>query len=188
MASFGSVVSARGAQRRIQALVARGWSQQRLADALGVKCSTIFMLMSREGVRTSRHLEVVALYELMWNVAPPMEWRWDRAAATRSMNHARAEGWLPPLAWDDLDADDTPAVAAPDDDIDDVAVDLATAGEDVRLTAAERREAVRRLNSLHYSDNEIAARLRITARAVLRIRSGAEIPAARTAGRDLAVA
>jgi WhiB family redox-sensing transcriptional regulator len=61
---------------------------------------------------------------------------------------------------------------------DDVAIDLAVAGERVDLTPAERREALRRLHAARLSDPQIAERLGLHVRTVLRLRSELGLPAA----------
>lgn len=65
---------------------------------------------------------------------------------------------------------------------DEVAIDLAMAGERVPLTSAERREAVRRLHATRVTDREIAERLGLNVRTVFRIRAELGLPAA--VGRD----
>jgi hypothetical protein len=61
---------------------------------------------------------------------------------------------------------------------DDVAVDLAVSGQRVELTPAERREALRRLHAARLSDPQIAERLGLHVRTVLRLRSELGLPAA----------
>lgn len=62
------------------------------------------------------------------------------------------------------------------DDVDEVAVVLACEGARPRLTPAERREAIRVLNSRDWSDPKIAAHLGCAPEIVLRHRQRAGIP------------
>src|SRR5512133_461194 len=59
--------------------------------------------------------------------------------------------------------------------IDAVAIDRAMAGLPVQLTTVERAEIVRRLANLRYNDAEIAARIGVSSRHVLRIRTANNI-------------
>lgn len=175
----GTKITARGTHRRVQALVARGWSLSRIARMLGVNESNFALMMQREQVTVARHRAVAALFEQLWDQEPPRETHRERAAYSRAVNFAQQRRWLPPLAWDDIDTDEEPPV--PDEiegGIDEMAVELALAGERVRLTPAERREVVRRLHAVKLSDGQIAERVHITSRTVLRIRQEMGLPAA----------
>lgn len=181
----GGKMSARGTHRRIQALVARGWSQSKLAEMLDIDRGNFGMLMQREQVFARTHRQVAALFDELWNQLPPREvWR-DKIAYSRSVGYARARRWLPPLAWDDIDADEEPPVVDEvGDEVDTVAVDLACAGEQVRLSVAERRVAVTQLSEAGYADGVIAERLRLNVRSVLRIRQELGLAAAVDAGKN----
>jgi hypothetical protein len=97
-----------GTHRRVQALVARGWSVTRIGRELGWEPGNFHAMMRREHVGAATHREVAALYDRLWNVEPPQEeWR-DKIAHTRSLGFAKRRGWLPPLAWDDIDTDPEP--------------------------------------------------------------------------------
>jgi hypothetical protein len=172
-------IPARGVHRRVQALVARGWSQSKISERLGLHRGNFGVMMNANQVTVRRHLEVAALYEELWDQLPPHEeWR-DAIAYTRARGHAKKRRWLPPLAWDDIDNDVEPPV--PDDEeggIDDVLVELAMSGDQVRLSILERREAVRRLNAAKLNDHAIAERLHINVRSVLRIRQELGLAAA----------
>jgi predicted transcriptional regulator len=181
----GAKVSARGTHRRLQALVARGWSQSKLAERLGVERGNFGTMMQREQVFARTHRAVAALFDELWDVEPPRdEWR-DKIAYSRAVHYAQARRWLSPLAWDDIDTDEEPPVVGDEaDDVDQVAVELACAGERVRLSVAERRAAVAHLHDAGYSDPAIAERLRLTARTVLRIRGELGLAAAMDAGKN----
>lgn len=167
----GGLTSAVGTRRRLQALVANGWSLSKLAQRLGVDVGNLVTMLGREHVTAGRHRAVKALFEELWDKQPPRSGWHDAAAFTRARRHAAARRWLPPLAWDDIDADpEPPAVEGGDDVVDEIAVELAMAGEGPRLTPAEHHEAVRRLHRERWSDGRIAAALRCADKTVLRIR------------------
>lgn len=169
----GAFITARGTQRRLQALVAIGWPLSRLAARIGISSTNMSELMRSRKVTVRRHREVAALFDELWATPFPVTTRVSAISRRRALTMARTRRWLPPMAWDDLDTDLEPP--APDDGpyvgIDFAAVELAvTDGADIRLTVLERREAVRRLVDQHLSDPAIAAHLHIAERTVLRIR------------------
>lgn len=166
----GHPIPARGTHRRIQALVARGWSQSKIAERISMERSNFGMMMQRDQVTVSTHRTVAALFDELWDQLPPMdEWR-DRAAYSRTIRHAQDRRWLPPLAWDDIDNDVEPPVPDDEGGIDETAVELALVGERVRLTPLERRECVSRLHGMRWSDRRIAETIHCSDRTVLRIR------------------
>ena len=91
---------------------------------------------------------------------------------------AAERGWLPPLAWDDIDTDPEPQHHArrveKDDDLDEIAIERALAGDGVRLehlTSAEQEEVVRRLTERGKSIHDIAQQLATTKRTISRRRA-----------------
>jgi DNA-directed RNA polymerase specialized sigma24 family protein len=92
---------------------------------------------------------------------------------------AAGQGWLPPLAWDDIDSDPAPNTpgAEPDpDELDEIATDRAVAGDRIRLTEltpAEQAEVVRRRTERGKSLRDIADQLATTTRAISRRRRSA---------------
>jgi len=163
-------VPARSTHRRVQALVARGWSIARLGRELDWSEGNFQGMMRREFVGAATHRAVVDLYERLWNVEPPRETASEKAAYSRSVAYAKRRRWLPPLAWDDIDLDVEPPTPGDEDGIDEMAVELAIAGERVRLTPLERRDAVRRLHESKWSAGLIAETLHCSTKTVDRIR------------------
>jgi hypothetical protein len=101
-----AVVDATGTRRRLQALVASGWSQSKLGLAMGMSPQNFSAMFKRDRVHADTAREIRALYDRLWNTAPPEEeWR-DKIAANRSRNYAAARGWARPMAWDDDTIDD----------------------------------------------------------------------------------
>lgn len=167
----GARIPARGTHRRLQALVARGWSQSKLADRLGMERGNFGRMMSCDHVTADVHRRAERLFDEFWDQMPPNEeWR-DKIAYTRTLAYAKQRRWLPPLAWDDIDNDVEPPVAEDYEvGIDEMAVELAIAGERVRLTPAERRECVTRLHAARWSDGRIADTIHCAEKTVGRIR------------------
>ena len=90
------------------------------------------------------HDDIAALYDELWDQQPPTHTRAQRVGRSYALTVARRHGWLPPLAWDDIDTDPAPPTAGQEPLLDEIAIELALAGQNVRLTRDERLEATRR--------------------------------------------
>lgn len=101
-------VPALGTHRRIQALVARGWSHSQIARRLDRQIGNFWKLMQSDRVGADTHRRIAELYEQLWNAEPPHATWHEKAAYALSLRYAQRRGWLPPLAWDDIDTDPTP--------------------------------------------------------------------------------
>jgi hypothetical protein len=85
------------------------------------------MLSSAVTARTAQ--DVDALYEQLWNLRLPQSTDDQRASADAARVFAAERGWLPPLAWDDIDTDSEPRhhiERAETDDLDEIAIDRAS--------------------------------------------------------------
>lgn len=169
----GSFVPARGAQRRLQALHARGWSTGALAPHLGIYQNNVARILRHNHITLRMHNRIADVYEQLWNEQPTN----DTHSQNRELDRARRNDWHPPLAWDDIDNDDAPADGE-EIAVDEVAVQLVVdEGAYVPLTRAERHLAVITLNGRRYNDQEIAHMLRVDARTILRDRQKLGLPA-----------
>ncbi|MCZ2812017.1 helix-turn-helix domain containing protein [Modestobacter sp. VKM Ac-2979] len=172
-----SRVDATGTRRRLQALAAIGWSPELLAAELDRRTSSLRRSMTSPSVTARTARDVAALYERLSNTAPPRDTSKQCAAVDASRSHATARRWLPPMAWDDIDTDAPPRMAPaqlPTDDVDEIAVERAMAGDGVHyadLTAAEQDQVVHRLTEHGRSIRDIAAQLATTKRTVSRHRA-----------------
>jgi hypothetical protein len=173
-----SRVDATGTRRRLQALMATGWTVELLAAELGRRSNTLHRSMASASVTARTAHEVAGVYERLCNATPPLATSDQRAAADAARAHAATQGWLPPLAWDDIDTDTTASAptAGPSqrNDIDEIAVERALAGDHITfddLTAVEQQEVVRRLTARGASIRDIAAQLGTTKRTVSRRRA-----------------
>jgi len=168
----GAKVSALGTVRRIQALVALGWSQSKLADRLAIQRSNFHLASDRcTLVMAATDRTVRELYdELSMKLPPAAEWR-DKIAANRARSYAKARGWLPPLAWDDEGLDDPFYVPElPKDraimhnpELDEAAIYRRMHGDkSVRLSKAEAAELVRRWQASGRTFTELQRQTGIT--------------------------
>jgi lambda repressor-like predicted transcriptional regulator len=104
---------AAGTRRRLQALVFNGWSVRQLAARLGRTQPNLRLTLHRsERVRPDVAAAVRALYDELWDQAPPERDRFERRSVTMARRYARERGWVPPLAWDDDEIDDPAASPA----------------------------------------------------------------------------
>jgi transcriptional regulator with XRE-family HTH domain len=106
----GAIVDGTGTRRRLQALVAAGWSQARLAGRLGMLPTNFGPLILGQRQPTAGTARRVAdLYDELWNVAPDAASGYQAGAISRARRHAARAGWAPALAWDEDTIDDPAA-------------------------------------------------------------------------------
>ncbi|MBE4761780.1 hypothetical protein [Streptomyces caniscabiei] len=101
-------VDGTGTRRRLQALVAKGWSQSELARRMGMDRANFGGTITRGLVYASTVRTVNALYDELWRLDPEQHGvpaRWAQQARTL----AAARGWAPIGAWDDDRIDDPAA-------------------------------------------------------------------------------
>jgi hypothetical protein len=110
VAAEGVIVDATGTRRRLQALIACGWSQPQLGARLGMQGTNLGRLMAGPGVRAGTARAVAVLYDELWNTPPPERTHVERQAAARARNRADRNGWPRPGAWDDDKIDDPGAL------------------------------------------------------------------------------
>lgn len=175
-----ALVSSAGTRRRLEGLAALGWPLSMLDDLLGLPANTLAQWRRRRRVTAAHARLVRAIFDDLSMQPGP-----SRIARRR----ARSAGWLPPLAWDDEDLDNPRArpmlegTTGSDHDevagvaiLDVVAVELAIAGDHPRLTSEEALAAALRLAAAGASDVEIADRVGVSSRTVLRWRIRAGCP------------
>lgn len=160
---------AAGARRRLQALVAIGWSQSHLAARLSMQPSNFASLLTREHVRTGTAKAVQNLYDQLWNRPPVAADHRARISASRARRYAEARGWPPPLAWDDDIIDDPAAAPTP-----------GWQRRDGRLRrSADIAEDAAELQRQGFTRQQVAARLGVTRAALEKAisRSAQQLPA-----------
>lgn len=101
-----AVIDATGTRRRLQALVAMGWSGAELMRRIGIIGTDFPKILGRDQILVRTERKIRALYDRLWDVPPPSSTRWERATITRALQFAAARDWVPPMAWDDDTIDD----------------------------------------------------------------------------------
>jgi hypothetical protein len=105
-----------GCRRRLEALQYNGWSSQQLATHMGIgNGSRIREFMSAPVIKWDTHRRVQALFDELWD---------QDGGTLKSKKHAQRHGFVPALAWNDIDdPKDTPDIQGspePDKHVDEV--------------------------------------------------------------------
>lgn len=103
----GAKVPPLGTLRRVQALAAIGWSIAEQARRLDMPRLRLDRLDQREYVQARTARAIDALFRELCMTPGPSK---------RARLAAERRGWLPPLAWDDIDADEQPGGEVEADD------------------------------------------------------------------------
>ncbi|EFQ82732.1 hypothetical protein HMPREF0063_11941 [Aeromicrobium marinum DSM 15272] len=107
----GAIVPSIGTARRIQALVAIGWSQSKIAAQIGMNRSNFGPLAhGRRDVTAGTAAAVRKIYDELSMTPAPVSLVHERSSVSRSLRFAAVAGWVTPLAWDDDTIDDPAAV------------------------------------------------------------------------------
>jgi hypothetical protein len=158
-------VDATGTIRRIQALNALGWADRVIGSLCGYTAQDVYAVKDNVKVTPWMRDKIAAVYETLSMRVPE-----NSRPVAQVRASAKRNGYVPPLAWNDIDADEAPVETATTDDIDEVAVTLACQGQKVKLTRPERNECIRRLHARRYTDQLIADTIHTDDRTVLRTR------------------
>jgi hypothetical protein len=143
----GHLIDATGTKRRIQSLVALGWTMQEIGQhAGGYSKNWAHVILSQQTVVTDTARKVDAVFERLSMTVPIGPYR------NRTRLRAARNGWVPPLAWDDID-DPNEQPSNPTDDrryvYDEVVIQrvIDGHGKPRTLSTLEAAEVVRRLRA-----------------------------------------
>lgn len=148
-------VDALGPARRLQALVAIGYSARHLGERLGTQQQNVSRLMHshQKWLQVATRDRIVAVYNELHMTPGP---------STRARTIAKKHGWLPPLAWNNVDdPHEKPRTgdrATNNGHVDPAIVERLLAGEKVPSTPAEKGEALRRWTASGNSAKSLADR------------------------------
>lgn len=146
LAADGALVDATGTRRRMQALVAAGWTNLALAGEMCYHPAAFpaNILNNYGRVLASVARQADDVFNRLHMMTPP-----DTVASRRSKLRACRRGWAPPLAWDE-DSIDNP----------DASADLGGVGDFADVVADHR--------SVGHSDEQIARTLGVTVKSLRR--------------------
>ena len=141
-------VDATGSRRRVQALVALGWSMRSVAAMMPIEPAYLRAIVrDRPQVTAKTARKVRAAYDQLWDQVPSEVNRSERISAAKARSLAARRGWVPPLAWDDEVIDNPAAQPAP-------------GWKRVKITRSEDLAAdVAELEARHYTRAQAAERL-----------------------------
>lgn len=163
-------VSTDGVARRLQALHALGWTCVDMGNEMGLSKSRVAQLMSGSwypNVFLNTARQVFELYDKLCMTVPTdsTDPHSKVHVHQRARNRARRLGYVPPLAWDDIDNDPAPREGWDDhrdrdgDDVDPVVVERVLSGERLATTRAERRIIVGRWLAAGGSEKALCDRM-----------------------------
>lgn len=157
-----TIVDATGTRRRIQALVAMGWTLNALGPHLGFHPRRLSDFLHTERVLASTARRIADRYRIVqtWH---PADHGVPATSQTMARNLAAREGWHGPLAWDDIDD--------PDCEPETGGVDHSTASRKRKVFADPQRVA--RLTAQGMTAEEIAQVIGCHKRTVVRARGRA---------------
>ena len=161
-------VDATGTVRRIQALNALGWGDRVIGEHCGYTAQDVYAVKDNVQVTPWMRDKIAAVYETLSMRVPE-----NSRAVAQVRASARRNGYVPPLAWDSIDDDPSPADIIPSGEyIDEVRVWNAVNGtpRTHKLSSLERREAIRLLHARKWSDAKIAHQIGCAQMTVLRVR------------------
>lgn len=103
-----AVIDATGSVRRLQALVANGWPQRRLAHRLGMEPANFGAVMRQDQITAAKARQIAALYMRLEN-ADPRAQGVDNQAYSRAVNQGLRNRWARSPHWDENALDDPAA-------------------------------------------------------------------------------
>jgi AraC-like DNA-binding protein len=115
---YPAVVDSTGAKRRVQALIANGWSMTRLAPHVHCHPSTISRLLRSTTVTRNIDHAVRDLYTRLAEQPVPTATTGERSSVEAARRYADAHGWATSDQWTDIDHDLQPHSPRTDTDID----------------------------------------------------------------------
>ena len=142
----GALVSSVGARRRVQALVAAGWTLTALGEQIS---GDITSALTRDRITARRHRQIAGLFTRLQLIPGPSD---------RARRYAARRRWPLPLEWDE-------------DEIDDPDASPTSARHTSASSRVERIDQTRELTDAGLSAQEIADRLDVDRRTIVRYRA-----------------
>ncbi|WP_369274473.1 helix-turn-helix domain-containing protein [Streptomyces sp. R11] len=160
-----TIVDATGTRRRLQALVAMGWTLNALGPQLGFHPRRLTDLIHNDRVLASTARRIADAYRTV-QTRDPRDHGVPQRSINLSRNLAAREGWHGPLAWDDIDDPDCKPETKGRADV-----------HRRRKTSVDPQR-VARLTAMGRTNEQIAAELGCHERTVSRARKRAEMATA----------
>jgi transcriptional regulator with XRE-family HTH domain len=108
ISSPGTRINPLGARRRAEALVCAGYSFHWQAEALGIPVGNYQISLTRATIAKKSFDRIAKLYDEYAFTKRQGETRQQKTGITRALNMAAQRGYVPAMAWDDIDTDKAP--------------------------------------------------------------------------------
>ena len=152
-----TLVESLGMRRRVHALMCLGYSMEFLGARMQTNGGNLQLALGREYVHKGTFDSMAALYEELHMTRWKPTNRHERSAYTRMVNKAKAMGYAPPMAWDDIDNDERPVVVPVDVElVDPVKFELMRSGVKVKINKPEILPFTKALVELNYTQIQIS--------------------------------
>ena len=149
-----ALIDSVGTSRRLQALVAIGWTETQLAERMSMGVANFWRIVCgmRHRVTAAMAARAAEIFAELWDQPQTGTY------ADQARRIAERRDWRSPLAWDDIDSDPTPAVvdepqriAKADVFLEDVEflLDAGEAPEQVAIILGRKPDAIAKLAERH---------------------------------------
>lgn len=145
-------------RRKVRALAALGWGFNEVGARMSITQQAISRILLRDTIRATTAERIDEVYRDLEMAIPP-----DNIYTRRTKNKAAREGWLPPLAYDDIDAGIVATLAGESGyshdrlDLDLVEDVMQYHDFDVKLSPREKAEVVHRWTKDGRSERSLCA-------------------------------
>ena len=102
------LVSSRGMRRRVEALMTLGYPIRRIEIEAGLHRDWIRRQTTQDMIRRKAHNRIARVYERLSMTPNTSDTKQGKALISRVKRLARKNGYIPPIAWNDIDRDEAP--------------------------------------------------------------------------------
>ena len=101
--TYTGMVDSLGTRRRIQALNALGWSDRAIGEHVGMYGQEVYAVKRYKQVTQRMRERIETVYDALSGSVPPVS-----KSSVQAKAAAKRRGFVPPLAWNDIDTDAAP--------------------------------------------------------------------------------
>ena len=102
----GSSVLSWPSQRRLQSLVAIGWSAPEIARRAGISQNNINGILSRSQITRAHAAQIDKVWRELRYQKPNPQSKSERISVHGALRRAKNNGWVPAICWDNIDDPD----------------------------------------------------------------------------------
>ena len=156
--------------RRMQALVAVGYSLNWQAQQIGWQVQNYLTIMKRPQVAATTHRLVKDLFEQYAYTRRTGDTKELKYSINRSLNYAKKHGWVTAMAWDDIENDSAPASVEDVYTVDTVIVETLLSGQHVPVPYGTKRLYAKAMLQYGVTQAFVAETLRMNNAELKRVR------------------